>query len=171
MNWYLITFGVAILIFILMKKSDFNFNYTAFADALGMSESSNSYSNASNGIAFGRYQFIPSTIDQISNELGVDTTVTDFLNNPQQQDDFYKQYVNDIISYVKQNNLDKFIGNKITGRKNKIITPINIYGLVAGAWLGGNEGLNNFLINGVDPNDGNTYVSDYIAKFSQLFNI
>lgn len=170
MNWYLIISGIIILIYI-MKKSDFNFNYESFANALGLSESSNSYSNDSNGIAYGRYQFIPSTINQVSNELGIDTTVTDFLNNPTQQDTFYKQYVNDIISYIKTNNLDSHIDKNITGKSNGITTPINIYGLVAGAWLGGTGGLDNYFNHNHDSNDGHTYVSDYIAKFSQIFNL
>jgi hypothetical protein len=154
-----------------------NFDFSGFANALGLSESTNDYSNASNGIAYGRYQFIPSTINQVASELNIPTpSLTDFLNNPNLQDQFYNQYVNDIISELNNNGLTSYIGQTITGKNNSQTANINLYGLVAGAWLGGVGGVNNLLRNGYDANDnpGNpskgTYVSDYIAKFSNTMS-
>jgi hypothetical protein len=156
-----------IVIIYLMKHT---FDFEKFGYYLGISESGGNY-QASNGIAYGKYQFTPATIQRISNDLNMDTpSINDFLSNPNMQDLFFKTYVQEILDYINKNNLNSFVGQPITGKKNNINTTINIYGLVAGAWLSGEGGLYNFLVHGSDKNDGYTYISDYIAKFSQIFN-
>lgn len=170
MNWYLIITGIAILIFALMKTNKYNFNFNSFANQLGLSESTNNYSTNTGNGAFGKYQFTASTIDTVSNELQIDTTIDNFLATPNLQDSFYYQYVNDILNFIASKKLDTFLGKPIQGKKNNINTTINIYGLVAGGWLAGMGGLENYLLNNDDRFDGATYTSDYIAKFSKIFN-
>jgi hypothetical protein len=148
-----------------------NFDYNKFADALGLSESSNSYT-ITNGIAYGRYQFTPDTIVTVSNLLNENTPSLDnFISNPNMQDTYFKTYVDYLINRINNNSTVKSqIGNFIIGKTNGITANINIYGLVAGDWLGGPGGDENLFINGYDANDGRTYISDYIAKFSKQFS-
>lgn len=153
-----------------ISNNNLAFNFDAFGYQLGMSESSNNYQSDSNGIAYGYYQFIPTTIDMISKELNLPTpSIQDFLNNPTLQDTYYKKYASDILNYIHENMMS-YIGQNITGKTNGINTTVNIYGLVAGAWLGGDGNLYRLFYTGYDANDGSTYISDYVAKFSNLFN-
>lgn len=144
-----------------------DFNYDSFAGFLGASESGNNYNPGFNGIAYGRYQFTPSTIARVANELNITVpSISDFISNPTMQDTFYKQYVNDILNYIESQNLTQFIGKSITDTKGNTAI-INIYGLVAGAWLGGLGGLVTTLLSLKNPSDlFGTHVSDYIVKFS-----
>lgn len=156
-----------------LKTSLLSFDFNVFTPQLVGSESSDSYNPPYNGVAYGRYQFTLDTIKQVASELHINTpTVSEFINNHSLQDQFFRQYVNDILYFISTKNLNDFIGQKITGHNNKINTEINIYGLVAGAWLGGMNGLYNYLNNGIDKHDKfNTYISDYIAKFSFFNNL
>lgn len=144
-----------------------DFDYIDFANELGSSESSQSY-QAYNGLAWGRYQFIESTIIEVANYLNIPIKLEqDFLNDQGYQDIIYKGYVQILINDINKNNIDQFIGNYITGKTNNITSQINIYGLVAGGWLGGPGGLTKYFYDNYDAKDFNgTYISDYIAKFS-----
>lgn len=169
---------VIVIIFVLIKMikekntdSTKIFDLETFRFELGRSESSNNYKIVNGVGALGRYQFMPSTISDIAiNILKIPIpNEGQFLNNPQLQDRFFDANVNRIKSFM-QENLSGFLGKKITGKKNGIVTTINIYGLIAGAWLGGMGGVQNLLRSGLDKSDGQTYISDYIAKFSLRFN-
>lgn len=149
-----------------------NFDYKYFSGVLGMSESSNNYS-AVNGIAFGRYQFIPGTYNSVLDDLGLERVESyDFLENHSLQETVFRGYVNIILRFVHSHYLlANYLGNTIEGKSNHITTKINIYGLVAGAWLGGEIGLKEYLEAGEDKEDFNgTHISDYIAKFSDDWN-
>lgn len=156
-----------------------NFNFEAFRIALADSESGSgsgtgnqiNYSIINSIGATGAYQFMPTTIRQISGELNIAVpSQQDFISSPTLQDQFYYQYVNDILNYISSENLSLYLGQQIAGQKNQISTSINIYGMVGAAWLAGMGNLKKFLYNGYDPNDGYTYLSDYLAKFSLIFN-
>jgi len=142
------------------------FGYDAFARQLGYSESSNRYDVSFP--ALGRYQFTRDTIDTIQRQLNMSVDTATFLTTPSIQDLFYRTYVKNILDNIYNSSLKTEIGKTITGKGNGITAIINIYGLVAGAWLGGIGGLNNLFYHNYDANDGHTYVSDYIAKFSRL---
>ena len=145
--------------------------FEKFKNLLGLSESSNNY-NANNGIAFGRYQFTKPLIQDIADSLQISTpSVNDFLRNPKMQDLFFETTVKKLEKKILSDEfLKNQIGKTITGKKNNVTTTINIHGLIAGAWIGGLGGLNKLFAYGEDAYDGNTYVSDYIAKFSKYFN-
>lgn len=150
----------------------FSFDFNYFSNVLGESESSNNY-KAENGIAFGKYQFIPATFNRILEDLGVGAVSTQhFLNNPALQETTYRAFVSEILNYISEySTIAKSIGKPIVGFSNRIATKINIYGLVAGAWLSGEKGLYNFIVLNEDKEDFNgTYISDYIAKFSNEYN-
>jgi len=154
-----------------------NFDFQSFSDALGGSEGSNSYNayNPRTG-ALGKYQFISITLNQVASELNIPVpSDSEFLNNPNMQESFYIQYAHDILNYINSFGLYKFLGESVTGKNNNITSNINIYGLVAGSWLGGVGGVVNLLELGIDANDNpvnpsqGTYISDYVSKFSQIF--
>ena len=92
---------------------------------------------------------------------------TKFDDNEKLQQKVMDWSINDNNSYIDSRNLDEYIGQELNGVK------ITREGLQAGAHLGGKAGLRDFLESGMeiqgenDGFDGNTYVSDYIQKFSK----
>jgi hypothetical protein len=92
---------------------------------------------------------------------------TKFDDNEKLQQKVMSWSVNDNNSYIDSRSLDEYIGQELNGVK------ITREGLQAGAHLGGKTGLRKFLESGMeiqgenDGFDGNTYVSDYIQKFSK----
>lgn len=143
----------------------------AFADfkyLLIDSESSGNY-RANNGIAFGLYQFTKSRIETVATYLGeAIPSIEWFLADSTMQDRFFLAHIELILAYIEKHNLLRFEGKIVKGKnKYPIETAINIYGMVAGAHLGGEWGMRDFLENGNDRKDSlGTYVSDYVAKFS-----
>jgi len=173
------------LIIILSKKlfaiSDvveptINFNLLRFKNELALSESSNDYhaiahSKTGNPIAFGKYQFTVDTIKDVAEKLNIKSPqITEFLNNHVLQETFADKHILDLKNEIK-NKFSGYLGIPVISKKTKLKTNINIYGLIAGAWLGGIGGLNKFLRYGQDASDGNTFISDYVAKFSKIFNV
>ncbi len=156
-----------------------NFDYLAFRAALGDRESGSGtgYGNKINyqainpvSGAMGAFQFMPGTLAQVCRELNINyPSQAEFLNNESLQNECFTQYVDDNLRYIRNYNLLPFIGNTIIGQNNGIISNINIYGLVAGCWLGGIGNVNNYFQTGFDAYDGETYVTDYIALFSDIF--
>lgn len=147
------------------------FDYKYFSNVLGASESSNNY-RAENGVAFGKYQFTPKTFNNVLDYLGLlPVTNEKFLNCPDIQEVVYKGYVKMILNYITANGLDYYIDKQTVGKTNKIKVKNNIYGLVAGAWLAGRNGLKNFLEFDEDKADKfGTHISDYVSKFSSEFD-
>jgi len=150
-----------------------NFDYDFFSNELANSESSNNYLAINSEYnAFGKYQFSENTFNDMLEKLGmVPVSINEFLNNKSLQETAFREYVKEILDFISNNNLGKFLEYFITGKTNKIYTQINQYGLVAGAWLAGRQGLKSYLDDNKDAHDSNgTYVSDYISKFSENFN-
>jgi len=151
-----------------------DFNYSIFADELTGSESEGAglyQAHNEAGNAWGRYQFIPGTILETANFLNIPVkTGQDFLNDPAYQDQLFAGYVQIILNYINSHHLDVYLGSSITGQSNGITSNINIYGLVAGAWLGGPGGLYSLLVNNDQgsPDANGTWISDYVAKFSSF---
>ena len=145
----------------------FNFDINAYEQAIKDSESGGSYS-ANNGIAFGAYQFTNSTLNYLQQKYNL-PVLTIFDNSTAAlQDKYFEAFVSDILDFINKSNLELYVGLPVIGaNKYPYQVPINIYGLVAGAHIGGETGLQNYLLYGSDHSDSNgTYISDYIAKFS-----
>lgn len=154
-----------------------NFNFKAFSEALAGNESSiynTSYQMTNSIGALGKYQFMPNTIIWLANKYNLPVKLgNDFLNDPNYQETLFNYYVKDILTYIENNNLNSYFGDQIEGTwdNKNIISNIDVYGLVGGAWIGGERGLNKYLTsNGLyNPSDSNgTQIADYIAYFSSL---
>ncbi len=148
-----------------------NFNYNSFADSLGASEGVSYTRNTGNG-AYGKYQFIQSTIQRVANYLSEPVpSIAQFISDTSMQDRFYEAYVDMIYNVLVNENILIHVGQPITGQSNGETATINIYGLIAGGWLGGEHAPGNLFNGNYDPPDSNgTHVSDYIEKFSNLFD-
>lgn len=154
-----------------------DFNIDSFSVALGDSESGTGtgtgaeydYSVVNDIGAIGKYQFMPTTITDIAQRHNLTRPSNyEFQNSPDIQEQYFKLYVSDILNWINDYNLDSYIGQIKTGQGNNITYPIDIYGLVAASWLGGIGHLINYLQSGKDYNDGRTYISDYLTKFSSF---
>lgn len=129
----------------------------------------NSFSNA-----LGKYQFIPTTLNSLQSIYNLPPWVDagNFLNNPSLQELYIDALIKDTLELIGELDLSKYLGMVITGRKrfaNKK-TKVNIYGLLAGAHLAGVGSLKRYFVNGVDPDDGKTSLSDYVYYFSNNLN-
>lgn len=139
----------------------------SFGDELGFVESGNSYSAINALGCWGKYQFCKDRRNEIAAALGITNLlyISDFL--PSMQEMFFDYHIRDLEKYIIDNDLIRFIGSEITGKLNRIKSEINIYGLLAGSHLGGKYGLKEFLTKGKDKSDGSTWISDYVAYFSE----
>ncbi len=149
-----------------MTTNDLNI----FKETIGYSESGGNYYNDRNQY-WGKYQFGEARRRDIEAILGYDHHLTRVEFMPQVQEQFFTAHVQDLESKIYSAGLDSNIGNQITGIANNITATINIYGLVAGAHLGGFTGLKRYFESGgyYDPADAvGTHISDYIAKFSSI---
>jgi len=138
-----------------------------FKESLGYSESRNRY-YIDNGQYWGKYQFGNARRKDIALLLRIPTPTRNEFT-PDLQELFFITHVNELENKIYQNNLDVYIGNVVKGKGNRIEALINMYGLIAGAHLGGFEGMKEFLLSDYrhDPKDSNnTHISDYVAKFS-----
>lgn len=144
-----------------------NFDINTYSDLIKASESRGNYS-ANNGIAFGAYQFTRDTLDYLQAKYNLQPLNVFDNTTATLQDEYFSYFVSDILNFIENNQLNNYIGFYVTGaNKYPYQVPVTIYGLVAGAHLGGETGLKNFLTKGIDNPDSNgTYISDYIAKFS-----
>ena len=156
-------------------------NYNAldinsFLGQLGSREGSKNYkavyppgASPENALALGIYQFTPGLIFDLStkNNVAVPSN-SEFLNSPSMQDRFIIYEIKDVLNYINDNGLDQAIGREVIGKGNGIKSNINVYGLLAGAHLGGKAGLKNFVWEGKDPADSlGTHISDYVSSFSE----
>jgi len=150
----------------------FNFDINAYEQAIKDSESGGDYS-ANNGIAKGAYQFTQSTLNYLQQKYNLPALTVFDNSTASLQDEYFQSFVSDILDFINTNNLQQYIGFPVIGaNKYPYQVPINIYGLVAGAHIGGETGLRSFLLYGIDHDDSpnhngtGTFISDYIAKFS-----
>jgi len=142
----------------------------SFRNDLGISESSGRYDNDTiyNGLTYwGKYQFGQARLKDICRILNRPFPISRESFTPEVQELFFNTHINDLEKQIYNNNLDRFIGVKIIGKGNNIQTTITLNGLLAGAHIGGFTGMKNFLLFGQDKFDSHTWISDYIAKFSE----
>lgn len=154
-----------------------SFNFKKYSALLGQMESGDinvpdSFNyQATNSIgALGKYQFMPSTLNGLKNNFNLQDwkNANYFLNNPQLQETYFFHFVNQNLAYIKQENLERFIGKQIQGSKRFpfITAKLNLYGMLAAAHLSSLGNLKRFLLDGHNPDDGHTSLSDYAAYFS-----
>lgn len=147
-------------------------DFNKYASLLSLADFENSNACTENEIgALGAYQFLPETLNSLRDVYNLPEWQSNFLCNIDLQNIYLKALVNETTYLIIINGLNQYIGQTVTGagRFNNITTKINIYGLLAGAHLGGFGNLRKFLEYGQDFSDSNnTFISDYIAKMSSL---
>ena len=162
------------LITTLQKQPPIQNEFEKFAEALGKRESNNNY-QAKNVYGYmGRWQFGMARLCDLGyterkpGTTGFNNTMFQwktgysqeyFLNTPNFQDNVFREHCNDHIENINARFLN-YLGKKI----NNI--EITLSGCVAGAHLGGINGVNNFLTKAYDSSDANgTRISQYIEEF------
>jgi hypothetical protein len=107
---------------------------------------------------------------ELSNEdwtaKGGITSKDDFLNNPEAQDIQFQEMKAVQWGIIESRGLDEFVGKELIGHDGKSF-EITQDGLMAATHLGGAGGLENFLKNGADVDDGATNISHYLEAFSK----
>jgi hypothetical protein len=148
----------------------FLFDKPKYIELLGYMESKNNYSIQNSIGALGRYQFMPNTLNSLQRlyNLPAWNNANYFLSSPGLQDKYINALIDDSLAAIKRNDLEKYLGRQVTGSKRfKTITaPLNLYGMLAAIHLSGVNNLKQFLLIGVNPDDGFTSLSDYAALFS-----
>jgi hypothetical protein len=154
-----------------------SFNFRKYSALVGQMESGdinvpNSFNyEAQNSIgALGKYQFMPTTLNGLKDNFNLPDwkNANYFLSNPQLQETYFFNFVNENLAYIKTENLDRFLGKQIQGSKRFpfMVAKLNLYGMLAAAHLSGVGNLKRFLLDGYNPDDGNTSLSDYAVYFS-----
>ena len=136
-----------------------------FQEDLKKSESSNQYNIVNTEGYMGAYQFGEKRLQDYKNATGEDFDKKTFLGDKKLQDKVFKWHTEDIKKYIKDNDLEKFIGQKINN------VPITLNGLIAVAHLGGNNGMRKFVksMGRNNPKDKyGTSLFDYLTRFSTL---
>ena len=127
-----------------------------FLNDIGHRESGNRYDITNSWGYMGRYQFGKSTLKG----LGFDVTRTEFLNNPQLQEDAMQA----LLEHNKeklQKYIDLFDGQTINGMY------ISESGILAAAHLGGQGSVKRYFRNGKVFKDANgTKITSYMKQFS-----
>jgi len=135
-------------------------NYHKFTHSLAVRESSDNYLAYNKYGYTGKYQFGKAAM----HDVGIYVNATVFLNDP-----YLQEYA--MLNYLRLN--EKRLGVLIEQYKGKTIKNIKITksGLLAGAHLGGSNGVKRFLLSGgkIDRKDANgTMISHYIRAFSDF---
>lgn len=134
-----------------------------FREELGRSESGGRYDVVNREGYTGKYQFGPARLADFMNATGQKFSMDEFRRNPALQERVQRWHEGDILNYVADNELDKYIGQVVGGVK---ITPQSMLGM---AHLGGKSGMRRFLETGgeYNPEDSNgTSLRDYGQRFS-----
>lgn len=87
--------------------------------------------------------------------------INDFLRNPEAQRSAYYSAMAANDKVLRENGAYDLIGQTVNG------VPITRDGLLKGAWLGGTQGVLNWIKTGKDPDDGRTRISDYVRSGAQ----
>jgi hypothetical protein len=134
-----------------------------FKQKLASKESTDNYKAVNKKGAIGKWQFTNARLDHYMKENNTRFTRKDFLDSEQIQEKVYNWHVKNIIDYIEEHKLEKYIGTTING------TEITLEGMLAGAHIGGNFGLRKYLKSGgtYNPDDGNTSISDYVKEFGK----
>jgi hypothetical protein len=112
---------------------------------------------------FGRIQFGGARLQeaQAAGAIPPGTSPQAFMASPELQQRAERWHWSDIDGFIKQNGLDRAVGQSING------VPVTVEGMRAVAHLGGKNGLQRFLETGgaYDPADENgTRLSDYFRQ-------
>lgn len=147
-----------------------------YSELLAMMESNNNYTATNSIGALGKYQFTPSTLNDLRDRFLLTNwnNANYFLSNPVLQELYFDAHYKNSLKQISINGFDKHIGEMVRGsmRFKNIEAPLNEYGLLAGIHLSGAGNVREHFQNGHDPNDGNTSLTDYMAYFSsKLQNI
>ena len=146
------------------------FNKQKYIELLGLMESGNDYSIKNSSGYLGRYQFGKNTLNALQSKYNLTAWINEknFLSKPSLQDLYLEYLIKDTLDFIQAHQLEKYLNIKVTGSKRfkTISAPLNIYGMLAGAHLAGAPNLKRFLLEGYNPDDGQTSLSDYAALFS-----
>ena len=115
--------------------------------------------------AMGLYQAIPSTLEDFKKQKDLSFSNDAFLNSKPLQESFQDWFEGKTLKYIKQHDLDKFVGKVVGG------VPVTKSAMLAMAHLGGDFGMRQFLeTNGAyNPGDANkTRLRDYGIQMSGL---
>jgi len=150
-------------------------DFIKYKKLLAQMESSNNY-KAVNPFsnALGKYQFIPTTLNSLQAVYNLPAWIdaSNFLNNPSLQELYIDALIKDTLKLINELGLNRYLGTSVIGSKRFINKKanVNIYGLLAGSHLAGVGSLKRYFVNGVNPDDGQTSLSDYIYYFSDKLN-
>jgi hypothetical protein len=134
-----------------------------FREALGESESGGNYGIVNKEGYSGKYQWGPDRLADYNKAMGTSYSMEDFLGNAAVQEDAQAWHEADIMDYVFNEGLDRYLGKNVAG---VTMTPES---LIAMAHLGGKSGMKNFVESGgeYNPSDSlGTSLRDYAQKFS-----
>jgi len=134
-----------------------------FREALGQSESGGRYGIVNKEGYSGKYQWGPGRLADYNKAMGTSYSMEDFLANPDLQENAQAWHEDDIMNYVFDTGLDRYIGKTVAG---VTMTP---EAMKAMAHLGGKSGMRSFIESGgeYNPEDSlGTSLRDYAQKFS-----
>jgi hypothetical protein len=113
-----------------------------FREALGESESGGNYGIVNKEGYSGKYQWGPDRLADYNKAMGTSYSMEEFLSKPAVQEDAQAWHESDIMDYVFNEGLDRYLGKNVAG---VTMTPES---LIAMAHLGGKSGMKNFVESG-----------------------
>lgn len=144
-----------------------------FKYELGQSESSNNYQAVNPSGALGRYQFMPATLNSLQTIYSLPAWIgkEHFLTSPSLQDLYFEKHLDDLMNYIRNNNLDNYYGVPVVGtmKYKGLQSTFNEAGMLAAMHLAGTGNVKKYFQSGYNPNDGMTSLTDYAAYFSDKF--
>lgn len=170
--------ALIIIIFILVKNSTTpkmiitDFNYSKYAGLVREAESGNDYTIENSIGALGAYQFMPRTLNSLKEmfDLPEWKPKENFLGSPSLQDLYFEKLVSSDMEALKNSGIENYLGVIVSGSKNpkykNITAPANWYGFLGGSHISGAGNVKKFFLFGLNPDDGHTSLSDYVAYFS-----
>lgn len=134
-----------------------------FREALGESESGGRYGIVNDEGYSGKYQWGADRLADYNKAMGTNYSMEDFLANPDVQENAQAWHEEDIMKYVFEKGLDRYLGKNVAG---VTMTP---EAMIAMGHLGGKSGMRQFIESGgkYNPSDSQgTSLHDYARKFS-----
>jgi hypothetical protein len=134
-----------------------------FREALGRSESGGRYDIVNDEGYSGKYQWGPDRLADYNKAMGTNFSMEDFLADSALQENAQAWHEDDIMNYVFEKGLDRYLGKTVSG---VTMTP---EAMIAMGHLGGKSGMRQFIESGgeYNPSDSlGTSLRDYARKFS-----
>ena len=134
---------------------------STFRERLGQSESGGNYGARNSEGLSGKYQFGPDRLSDFMSSTGKKFSMSQFQTNPALQEEVQAWHEDDILTFVADQGLDKFIGQQVGG---VVLSPES---MLAMAHLGGKSGMKKFIETDgeYNPSDSNgTRLSDYATR-------